>query len=141
MASHIIDSELFGAAFAPQDIAEIFTDQSRVQKWFDIEAALAEAQAELGIIPAAAAKEIRAKAKAELVDFAEIAAGIAHTGHPIVPALRALEEICEGDAGEYIHYGATTQDIMDTAMVLQVKEAWPIMIADLEAGFERFNGA
>ncbi|MDP6389037.1 MAG: adenylosuccinate lyase [Alphaproteobacteria bacterium] len=133
MASHIIDSELFGAAFAPQDIAEIFTDQSRVQKWFDIEAALAEAQAELGIIPAAAAKEIRAKAKAELVDFAEIAAGIAHTGHLIVPALRALEEICEGDAGEYIHYGATTQDIMDTAMVLQVKEAWAIMIGDLAA--------
>lgn len=133
MASHIIDSELFGAAFAPQNIAEIFTDQSRVQKWFDIEAALAEAQAELGIIPAAAATEIRAKAKAELVDLKEIAAGIAHTGHPIVPALRALEDICEGDAGEYIHYGATTQDIMDTAMVLQVKEAWPIMIADLEA--------
>ena len=133
MASHIIDSELFGAAFASQDIAEIFTDQSRVQKWFDVEAALAEAQAELGIIPEAAAKEIRAKAKAELVDFKEIAAGIAHTGHPIVPALRALEEICEGDAGEYIHYGATTQDIMDTAMVLQVKQAWAIMIGDLEA--------
>ena len=124
MASHIIDSKLFGASFSAPDVAALFTDEVRVQMWFDIEAALAEAQAELGIIPAEAAREIGAKAKVELVDLDAIAGGIAETAHPLVPALRALAALCEGDAGEYVHYGATTQDIMDTGMVLQVKAAW-----------------
>lgn len=133
MGSHIFDSKLYGGGFAPPEIASIFTDENRVQKWFDVEVALAEAQAELGIIPKDAAAEIRRKAKVELVDVAEIGKGIAQTAHPIVPALRALEHVCEGGAGEYIHYGATTQDIMDTGIILQIKQAWPALMRDLRA--------
>ena len=133
MPSHISESLLYGASFSTPEFLAIFNDENRVQTWFDVEVALALAQAELGMIPAEAAVEIRAKAKVENVDVAEIGRGIAATAHPIVPALRALEAVCEHGAGEYIHYGATTQDIMDTGLVLQLKQAWPLIIRDLEA--------
>lgn len=131
MGSHIIDSVVYGAGFAPPEIAAIFTDQNRVQKWFDVEAALAQAQAELGMIPQEAAEEITRKAKVELVDLKAIGAGVSQIAHSLVPALRALERICAGGAGEYIHYGTTTQDIIDTGMILQLKEAWTLILRDL----------
>ena len=138
MTSHITDSKIYGTLFAPPELAAIFSDLNRVQKWFDIEAALAAAQAELGIIPEAAAREIAAKAQAERVDLEEIGAGVRATAHPLVPAIRALEHLCEGDAGEYVHHGVTTQDIVDTGMVLQVKEAWAPLMRDLGAVREAF---
>ena len=135
--SHITDSRLFGATFASTAVASVFSDRNRVQKWFDIEAALALAQGELGIIPEAAAEEIARKADAGLVDLDAIGREIASTAHPLVPAIRALADLCEDDAGEYVHYGATTQDIMDTGMILLVREAWPLLLADLDAIRER----
>ena len=133
MASHATESLLYGASFATPEFTAIFSDANRVQKWFDVEAALADAQAGLGMIPEAAAREIRARARVEDVDLAEIGRGISATAHPIVPALRALEENCADGAGEFIHYGATTQDIMDTGMALQIREAWPLVRRDLDA--------
>ncbi len=131
--SHITDSRLYGAVFASAPVASVFSDRNRVRKWFEIEAALALAQGELGIIPEAAAEEIARKADADLVDLDAIGREIAATAHPLVPAIRALADLCDGDAGEYVHYGATTQDVMDTGMVLMVREAWPILLADLRA--------
>ncbi|RMF86366.1 MAG: adenylosuccinate lyase [Nitrospinota bacterium] len=131
MGSHIIDSVVYGAGFAPPEMAEIFSDRNRVQKWFDVEAALAQAQAELGMIPAEAAAEITRKARVELVDLAAIGAGVSQVAHSLVPALRALARLCAGGAGEYIHYGTTTQDIIDTGMMLQLKEAWTLIVQEL----------
>jgi adenylosuccinate lyase len=81
----------------------------------------------LGIIPSAAAAEITRRAIAEELDLGRLKQLVDQTVHPIVPLIRVLEQVCEGDAGEYIHWGATTQDIMDTAMILQAKEALAIM--------------
>ena len=131
--SHITDSRLFGATFASPEVASVFSDRNRVQKWFDIEAALALTQGELGIIPSHAAEEIARKADAELVDLDAIGREISSTTHPLVPAIRVLAANCDGDAGEYVHYGATTQDVMDTGMVLMVREAWTILLGDLRA--------
>jgi adenylosuccinate lyase len=122
VASHASESLLYGASFSTPEFLEIFNDHARVQAWFDVEVALAKAQGELNVIPKEAAIEISKKAYVENVDVAEIGRGISETAHPIVPAIRALEQICEGGAGEYIHYGATTQDIMDTGLVLQIKK-------------------
>jgi adenylosuccinate lyase len=133
MRSHIIDSEVYGAAFASSEVAAIFTDERRVQRWLDVEAALAQAQAELGLIPAPAATEITRQARVERIDLRALGAGISQTGHSLVPALRALAAACEGTAGEYVHYGATTQDVIDTGMVLQAKEAWAVLLRDLRA--------
>ena len=131
MPSHVSESLLYGASFSTAEFLSIFNDHARVQAWFDVEVALAKAQGQLGVIPKEAAQEIAQKAAVENVDVSEIGKGISATAHPIVPAIRALEEICNDGAGEYIHYGATTQDIMDTGLVLQVKKSWPIILRDL----------
>jgi adenylosuccinate lyase len=133
MGSHVIDSEVFGAAFASRAIAEIFSDRNRVQKWFDVEAALAQAEAELGVIPDWAAAEITRKAQAERVDLAALGADVSQVSHVLVPAIRALQALCEAGAGEYVHYGATTQDVVDTGFVLQLREAWALLMRDLAA--------
>ncbi len=133
MPSHASDSLLFGASFSTPEFLSIFSDDNRLQKWLDVEAALAEAQAELGMIPASAATEIVAKARFEHMDVPEIGLQIAATAHPIVPTVRALAAACKDGAGEFVHYGATTQDIIDTGMMLQIKEAWPLIVRDLTA--------
>ena len=131
MPSHASESLLYGASFSTSEFLDIFNDHARVQAWFDVEVALAKAQGQLGVIPEQAAQEISQKAVVENVDVSEIGQGISATAHPIVPAIRALEEICNNGAGEYIHYGATTQDVMDTGLVLQIKKSWPIILRDL----------
>ena len=131
MPSHASESLLYGASFSTSEFLDIFNDHARVQAWFDVEVALAKAQGQLGVIPEEAAQEISQKAVVENVDVSEIGQGISATAHPIVPAIRALEDICDNGAGEYIHYGATTQDIMDTGLVLQIKKSWPIILRDL----------
>lgn len=136
MSSNVIDSVLFKDQFSTERMRQIFSDENLVQKWLDTEAALAKVQGELGIIPAQAAFEIIKKAKAELLDFQEMKKQIDKTGHPIVPLLRVLKAVCEGNAGEYVHWGATTQDIMDTGMILQVREAYEEILAKLEKLYE-----
>ena len=131
MPSHASESLLYGASFSTSEFLDIFNDHARVQAWFDVAVALAKAQGQLGVIPEEAAQEISQKAVVENVDVSEIGQGISATAHPIVPAIRALEEICDNGAGEYIHYGATTQDVMDTGLVLQIKKSWPIILRDL----------
>jgi 3-carboxy-cis,cis-muconate cycloisomerase len=112
-------------------VRALFTEDARFQSWLDVEAALAQAQAELGIIPEAAALEITLKARLELLDRAAIKAGLARTGHPIVPLVWALDRACEGDAGGYVHWGATTQNITQTGQLLQVRRAHEIFLRQL----------
>ena len=89
MPSGVFESILLKHLWGTEALRAVFNDGNRVQKWFDFEAALALAQAELGIIPQAAADEIGRKAKAANVDLEAIAVGIRKTHHPLVPALRA----------------------------------------------------
>lgn len=101
----------------------VFDDLSVLQSWLDVEVALAQAEAEIGLVPVYAADEISRRARAEKLDTEHIKLLVDQTVHPIVPLIRVLQEACAGDAGEYIHWGATTQDITDTGMVLQIKQA------------------
>lgn len=119
--------------YGTDDMRAVFEDTALLQKWLDVEVALARAEGELGVIPAAAAAEIVRQGRAELMNTARMKQGIDHTLHPIVPLIREFKSVCAGDAGEYIHYGATTQDIMDTAVVLQIKDAIAIIERRLEA--------
>ena len=140
MPTGVFDSVLLGHVWGTDELRAIFSDDNRVQKWFDYEAALALTQAELGIIPQAAAAEIAAKAKVRNVDLAAIGAEIRRIKHPLVPALRALQAACGGGHGEYLHYGPTTQDVLDSGLVLQLKEAHAIILRDLKAvGRELFR--
>src|SRR5499425_3850846 len=112
-------------------IRALFTESARFQSWLDVEAALAQAQAELGIIPEAAAREITRKAHLSYLDLAAVRAGLARTGHPIVPLVWELDRACEGDAGGYVPWGATTQNITQTGLLLQARRAHDIFLRQL----------
>ncbi len=112
-------------------IRALFTEAARFQSWLDVEAALAQAQAELGIIPASAAAEITRKAHLSYLNLEAIHEGLARTGHPIVPLVWELDRVCEGDAGGYVHWGATTQNITQTGQLLLVRQAHQIFLQQL----------
>ena len=133
MASGVFDDALIRHLWSTEELRAIFSDANRVQKWYDFETALALEQAELGIIPRAAAQDIAAKAKVGNVDIEAIAAEIRRIKHPLVPALKAVEKLCRDDHGEYIHFGPTTQDALDTGTVLQIKDAHAIYLRDMKA--------
>ena len=132
-AVHPIDSFFFQDIFGTEEMRAVFADRSLFQKWLDVEAALARVEGQCGIIPAGAADEISHKARVERIDAGYLRRAIQSTGQVILGVVKALAEACDGDAGEYVHWGATTQDIMDTAVVLQLKEACEILQRDLTA--------
>ena len=125
---------------ADPGVRALFTESARFQSWLDVEAALALAQAELGIIPDGAAEEITRKARLELLDIDAIREGLARTGHPLVPVIWELDRICEGDTGGYVHWGATTQNITQTGQLLQVKRAHAIFLRQLGELLDVFAG-
>jgi len=133
MASGVFDDALIKHLWSTEELRAIFSDANRVQKWYDFEAALALEQAGLGIIPRAAAQDIAAKAKIGNVDIEAIAAEIRRIKHPLVPALKAIEKLCRDGHGEYIHFGPTTQDALDTGTMLQIKDAHAIYLRDMKA--------
>ncbi|MBL5862155.1 adenylosuccinate lyase family protein [Serratia fonticola] len=111
---------------------EIWSDFNTLQGWLDVEVALAKAQAELDMIPADAAQVIEQKADASLFDMDRIAKGIKETMHPLVPFLHQFEEICGKEAGAYIHWGATTQNIIDAGAVLQLRKSHKLLMKGLD---------
>ena len=131
MAS-MIDSPLFGGLFSTEEMRKIWGDETTIQKWLDVEAALARAEAKLGIIPKMHAQEITRKARVELIDMEEMKRQLFHTHHPIMPLIRCFQKACSPEAGEFIHWGATTQDIMDTGAVLQLRDANDLILRDLK---------
>ncbi len=109
-------------------VRDLFTESQRWQSWLDVEAALAQAEAELGMIPQEAAEEIAKKAHVELLDRNRIVESLRVTGHGLVPIIWELDRICDGDAGGYVHWGATTQNITQTA-VGDKKGLWTTVVA------------
>lgn len=107
----------------PAEIRALFSRRSLWQAWLDVEATLAEVQAELGVIPQAAAAEIRSKASLEALDEPALAADIERTRAPILSLARTLGTACSGDAGGYVHWGATTQNVLQTGRTLLMRRA------------------
>lgn len=131
MPSTVIDSQIHGSLFSTDEMREIFSDESWVQKWLDTEAALATAQAELGVIPQEKADIINKYAKAELIDIPSIGEYY-KSSITIVPLLKVFKAILPDNAGEYVHWGATSQDIVDTGLVLLQRDAYNVILRDLK---------
>src|SRR3990172_7298899 len=102
MTSHILDSRFLKDLYGTPEMRAVFDDMHLLQKWLDTEVALAQAEAELGIIPSTAAAEITRRAIAEELELGRLKQLVDQTVHPIVPLIRVLEQVCDGDAGEYI---------------------------------------
>jgi 3-carboxy-cis,cis-muconate cycloisomerase len=132
MPSTPYDSAIFRDAFGAPAMREVFSDAAAVRRWVEVEVALAAAEARAGVIPAEAAEAIRRGARPEAVDLARLESETDLVGYPIVGLVHQLAGQV-GDAGRYVHWGATTQDIMDTAAVLQIREALALVEADLAA--------
>jgi adenylosuccinate lyase len=115
------------------EMYSVFTEEAKLQSWLDVEVALAWAHAELGTIPKAAAKEIEKKAKVEVVKVERVKEIEEKTKHDLLAMVYALQEVCEGNAGGYIHLGATSYDTEDTALALQLRMAMDIIEGDLKS--------
>jgi adenylosuccinate lyase len=110
----------------------VFTEEEKLQSWLNVEAALAWAHAELGTIPKHVAKEIEKKAKLDFVKLERVKKIEEKTRHDLLAMVYALQEVCEHDAGGYIHLGATSYDIEDTALAIQLRKAMDILEQDLK---------
>ncbi|MEH6417922.1 class-II fumarase/aspartase family protein [Pseudomonas sp. CGJS7] len=135
--SHILDSKVHGGGYACAVTRAIFCSRCRLQRWLDVEAVMAMAQAEVGMIPLPAALEIQRAAKLSTMNLEHVAAGVAKTGHSLMPLLRALQDNCSPSAREYVHYGATTQDIQDTAQSLEMRDVLDTVDVALDALIEK----
>ena len=132
MASTVIDSLLYSGTFGDDRMRQIFSDEAHVEHLLQVEAALAWAEAAVGLIPRDAADEIDRQARVEHFSLERLREGLDATAHPIVPLVRALADRCEGNAGRYVHWGSTTQDIIDSANALRLKEAFAVVQSRLE---------
>lgn len=130
MGSTVFDSVLFRDMFGTAEMRDVFSDDALVGRYIEAEVALARAQARMGVVPKEAAEAIAEAAKSIQIDFAKLRHETEIVGYPILPLVHQLSEAA-GDAGRYVHWGATTQDIMDTANVLQLRAALGIVMRDL----------
>jgi len=118
--------------YGRDEIKTIFGEQSRLQYLLDVEAALARAHAQVGTIPKKAADEISKKASIQFVKIDRVKAIEQETRHDIMAVTRALSEVCSGDSGKYVHLGATSYDIVDTANALQCAHAADLIQRELK---------
>ncbi len=130
MASTAFDSVILGNLFGTETMRQVFLDQTRIAIYLDIEAALARVEARLGIIPVEAADEISAQAKIEHIDLELLRRRTEVVCSPVIPVVEQLVARCE-HFGQYVHWGATTQDITDNATVIQIREALSLVENDL----------
>src|SRR5947199_8469869 len=133
MPSTLIDSVIFQGIFSSDDMRQVWSDENRTQKYLDIESALARVQGRLGLIPQEAADEIVSHCRLDQIDMARLRQQTERIGYPILGVVSQLNALCRDKLGEYCHWGATTQDITDTATVLQIREALDLIDDELTA--------
>ncbi|MEO6021538.1 MAG: 3-carboxy-cis,cis-muconate cycloisomerase [Burkholderiales bacterium] len=128
-------SSLLDQLFSTPAMNELFSDPSRVQAMLDFEAALAKAAAAVGVIPATAAQSIATKCDSRLIDFAALGRDAAPAGNIAIPLVKQLTGLVAKDdeeAAKFVHWGATSQDVIDTGLVLQLRDALSFLEADLQ---------
>jgi 3-carboxy-cis,cis-muconate cycloisomerase len=130
MHSTLIDSRFLGSLFSTPEMKQVFSDSGTLARYTETEVALALAEGKLGLIPADAAKSIAERASQIALDMDRLERETHNVGYPILPLVHQLAEVL-GDAGKFLHWGATTQDIMDTALVLQIRAGLDLVEADL----------
>jgi 3-carboxy-cis,cis-muconate cycloisomerase len=133
MRATVVDSSIFGNIFSTDAMRQVWSDENRTAKYVEIEKALAIVQGRLGIIPAAAAAEIVRNCDIGKIDMEKLRAQTERIGYPILGVVSQINALCSDNLGEYCHWGATTQDITDTATVMQIREGLDLVDADLTA--------
>jgi adenylosuccinate lyase len=127
MPSTVFDSFYFKDRFGTAAMRRVWSDRATIARWLEVEAALAAVEAELGLVPEKAAREIGRKAKVENLDLRSMKRGFDRTWNPVVPLLDELRKKLTREARGVLHWGATSKNIFDTGMMLQVKESFGIL--------------
>ena len=127
----MIDSTLYRHLWGTEEARAIFEEPARLRSWLAILVALADAQAELGIVPTEAAQAIRAEAAAERLDLGFVAEETRRTGHSTLGLIRGLQRILPASAAEWVYYGTTVQDLTDTWTALAMRSVGSILWRDL----------
>ncbi|CAK7028331.1 MAG: 3-carboxy-cis,cis-muconate cycloisomerase [Desulfovibrio sp.] len=130
MSAHIMDSEFYQNSWSTEEMRAIFTMERRFDRWLKIEAALARAEAQCGFVPQEAANAITKAADIKNIDLDKLEADLAKANHTLMPLIRQLQAVTEGNHGEYVHFGVATQDIEDTGLAQEMKEAFAIVYRD-----------
>src|ERR1700722_6233514 len=133
MPASLSDSSVFRDIFSTEAMRRGFSDENRVQKYLDFEAGLAKAQARPGTIPKKDGGEILRHCNASEMDFAKLKTQTERIGYPVLPVVQQLVGLCKDGLGEWCHWGATTQDITDSATVMQIRAALVLIEGDLAA--------
>ncbi|WP_376092625.1 3-carboxy-cis,cis-muconate cycloisomerase [Roseomonas sp. CCTCC AB2023176] len=132
MSVNPADGAVWGALYGTDAMRAVMGERALLQRMLDVEAALARAEAGLGIIPAEAAAAITAAATVDRLDMAALAKATRNTGYPVVGLVKQLGAAAGGEASRWTHWGATTQDILDTALVLALRDAFGLLRHDLD---------
>lgn len=133
MAASIIDSQIFQGIFGTEAMRQVWSDENRTAQYVAIERALAIVQGRLGLIPQEAADEIVSHCEIGQIDMARLREQTERIGYPILGVVTQINQLCRDGLGEYVHWGATTQDITDTATVLQIRQALTLVDDELAA--------
>ncbi len=133
MTVGLLDSAIYGALLSDDETARLFSDAAELRCLLDVEAALARAQGRTGVIPGEAAARIDMAARSLTLDPRALAAGTQTSGVPIIPLVAALRKAVGGEAAQYVHWGATSQDIVDTALILRLRTILEVMKARLDS--------
>ncbi|TDI37712.1 MAG: adenylosuccinate lyase [Acidobacteria bacterium] len=127
MPSTVFDSFYFKDRFGSAAMRDIWNDRATLQRWLDVEVALAEVEAELGIVPRKAAREIKLQARIENLDLRALKRAFDRTWNPVVPLVDGLRRRLSPRSAGYVHWGATSKNIFDTGIAIQVKEAYAVI--------------
>lgn len=131
MPTSIIDSSYYRDMFGTAAMRAVFSDEARLRAWLDVEVALARAQVRTGVIPPGVDEKLAVAAQVEKLDQAAMKADFDKVGFPILPFVKQLNKACDPETARWVHYGATTQDILDTGMVLQIRNGIQLVEQDL----------
>jgi 3-carboxy-cis,cis-muconate cycloisomerase len=139
MSVNPADGQVYGAVYGTDAMRAIMGERAYLARMLDVEAALARAQARLGLIPAEAAEAITRAAQVDRLDLPALAAATRNMGFPTVGLVKQLSTLAGPEAGRWTHWGATTQDVLDSALVLQLREAAALLAADLDRLIAAFS--
>jgi 3-carboxy-cis,cis-muconate cycloisomerase len=124
---------IYSDMFSTSVMREVWSDRSRSQYSLDIEEALTLTQAHLGVIPREAAEDISLHCNVDELDFAKLKTATEHIGYPVLPVVQQLTALCKDDFGQWCHWGATTQDVTNTATILQIRSALDLIELEMKA--------
>src|SRR3989442_10628062 len=123
---------LFGPSLSTELMLATVSDRAWVQAMLDVEAALARAESRVGVIPPTAAENVASHCRVDEFDVAQIGRAAVRSANPVIPLVNALRAAVSKEAAAFVHHGATSQDVLDTAMMLIARRGLDLILADLE---------